>query len=257
MTEQAALVDALWLAVDAVTKPSTRRLNRDTESEYTFELRDTGSLFCRVDKYRAATSGFGTVPSLWSQAVDALFGGSEGSSEGGAKPLRERSIADMNLMETMLDIRESIETNLGRRGITRKLRRDDVPDMLRQLASLIIAKEPDHVELWKLKIEAWAKQLGNYLQAVEREPRKRTIRGLACELCGARQVSLDREWPHEVVKTGSSPDNLVEPAVSIEFNEGSARCVLCRACSQVLAWRGEMEAFAQRNGMNYLTRDCA
>src|SRR4051812_25037628 len=51
-----------------------------------------------VATHRSASVVWATVPSLWDQSTAALFGGEAGSGRG-SKPLRERSVADLNLIE--------------------------------------------------------------------------------------------------------------------------------------------------------------
>lgn len=223
--DQAVLNEKLWAAVSTICDPSTKRLNRDPDAEYIIELKDTGHLACRVDKHKAATSGHGTVPSLWEQAEQALFGGEQQIGRG-SKPLRERSIADMDLMETMADIRESVSMNLDGRKVHPKDRRPTVPGQLRQLASFVVTNEPDHVELLGQKVAAWGRQLATYLRVLDHKERDVYVRNTPCPECGIRQVAEMRDG-----------EKLVNPAIIIEFGDGYVRAARCRQCNFVW-WRG-------------------
>ncbi len=225
MTSVQPDTDRLWRAIDSITKPSSRPVVRDEAVAHLVELRDSGRLAVAV------TSKQGTIPSLWEQAEEALFGG-EQQIGGGSKPLRERSIADMDLMETMSDIRESIGWNLDGRKIREK--RGTVPAQMRQLAAFIATNEPANVDLWIDKLERWARLLGVRLNALEHQPKPVYLRNMPCPTCKTRQVTVERDG-----------DKVVVPAIVIDFREGYVRAAECQACGD--AWfRGpDLEALAE------------
>jgi hypothetical protein len=67
---------ALWTAVDALTKPTKRRMDRVEAGEWLEELANVGQgSFCRVEDYRAAMLAYGEIPALWDQAEWSLVTG--------------------------------------------------------------------------------------------------------------------------------------------------------------------------------------
>jgi hypothetical protein len=216
----------LWTAVDALTLPSKLKLHREpAEAEWLRELADDPTLrVCDVAAYRAATATWGAVPCLWAQAEAALGTGSEAAEGGGRSPLRERSPADLDLMETMLTIRESMAWQLPGRGIApRSLR---MIDQMRQLAAHVVSNEPQHVEWWAYRFDQWARLLGRYLRAIETGPRPVRLRA-ACPMCRTRQTTIE----------GENGERTVVPPILIDFDNGWIRAATCIVCMTTW-WRG-------------------
>lgn len=256
---------AIWNAVDKLTKPRRQRLER-TDAEWVHEhdqiLSDIAAGkngVCSVTLYRqqqaartAGTAVWADVPSLWEQSTIALDG-SETQTARGSKPLRERSIADLDLMEIRALIRDTTRRELELRNVhTAQLangrsREFDTKE-LRHLASLVIKEGrsrlagagvdlPD-LEFWRYRFEQWGRLLETYLNAAEREARPVRLRNSACPECGARQVVLDPDG-----------ERTVAPALVIDFRDGYVRAAECSQCGA--AWfRGpDLEALADALGV--------
>lgn len=220
-------VRALWDAVDRLTKPTRQRLDREPEeAAWLRDLADDPTLtVCDVATYRAATVSWGEVPSLWVQAELALQTGMEAGEGGSRTPLRERSPADLDLMETILTIRESMAWQLPGRGVTP---RGGIPEQMRQLASYVAAHEPEHVEWWTYRFDQWARLLARYLRAIETGPRPVRLRNAPCPQCGVRQIVLPTDEGPKVV-----------PPILIDFTgDGWIRAATCSACLSTW-WRGD------------------
>lgn len=218
---------ALWEAVDSITKPTQQRVDREPdEADWLRDLADDPTLtVCDVATYRAATVSFGEVPSLWRQAETALQTGMEAGEGGNRTPLRERSPADLDLMETMLTIRESMAWQLPGRGI---VPRGGVPTQMRQLAAHVATNEPQHVAWWTYRFAQWSRMLARYLRAVETGPKPVRLRNAPCPECGTRQITLPTDDGPKVV-----------PPILIDFTEaGWIRAATCSACMATW-WRGE------------------
>jgi hypothetical protein len=215
---------ALWVEVDRITKPTQRRVDREPESaDWLAGLADDPTLLvCDVAAYRAATASWGEVPSLWRQAELALQTGRE-QQEGGGSPLAQRSPADLDLMELLLTIRESMAWQLPGRGITP---RDGIPAQIRQLAAHVTTNEPQHVAWWTYRFGQWARMLGTYLRAIDVGPKPVRLRNAPCPVCRTRQVTLETDLGEIVV-----------PPILIDFENGWIRAATCTACSAVW-WRG-------------------
>jgi hypothetical protein len=216
--------EALWLAVDSLTKPTTRRINRERLAEWLETLATGPDASPReLAAYRAATVTHGVIPSLWAQAEAALTTGSE-TVEGQPSPLASRSPADLDLMDTMLTIRESLAWQLPGRGIKPK---PGVPAQMRQLAAHVAGHEPQHVDWWTYRFAQWARVLGVYLQAIETGPKPVRLRGLPCPKCRARTVIDEKD---------QGP--VVAPAIVVDFINGYIRAAQCKACAHTW-WRGD------------------
>lgn len=225
----------LWAAVDAITRPTRRKLTRSTDAEWLTEVTDArdwerragGATVCDVAIYRAtiermhaAQLAYGEIPSLWDQATWALTTGSE-QNAGGNSPLRERSPADLNLMETMADIRDAVRLQLEGRNVRPE---GDPPAQMRRLASTLIRLgNTEHIEWWTFRFAQWTRILQTYLQAIERAPRPVRLRNAPCPLCGTRQVV--------VVEDG---ERKVYPPLLIDFEDKWIRAAQCTACGH--AW---------------------
>lgn len=214
----------LWQAVDAITAPTHRKTHRDEATDDLAELWHTSATHCRVDVHTALVLAYGQIPPLWDQAMWAVFGSEAGDGSGGRSPLRERTPADLDLMETLLTIRESMAWQLPGRGITPKPK---IPAQMRQLAAHVVGREPQHVEWWAFRFEQWARLLNNHLNALDQGPKDRYLRNTGCPRCGARQVTIDRDGDPKVV-----------PAIVVDFVGGWIRAASCQGCGH--AWfRGD------------------
>jgi hypothetical protein len=222
--------EALWKAVDGITKPSMQRLDRRAVGHVLDEVAAAPVTFCRVEDYRAATVTHGKVPSLWSQAEMALTTGSE-SSGGKPSPLATRSPADMDLMEIMLTIRESLSDNIvGRKLAGRGYRpkNADPQRQLRELAAWIVTNEPENMAWWAFRVEQWRRVLETYLRAVETGPKAMRLRE-PCPLC-------DTEFLLVADPNGGDDKIQVRPIVAI-YRDHWFRCFKCEACTEVW-WAG-------------------
>lgn len=166
------------------------------------------------------------VPSLWDQSSEALFGNnrSEAMRQSNAG---ERLPIDVTLMEIRSVIAETTRAELAQRRIhPRGLRLGFTPPFevneIRQLASTLLA-QPDLADEFERRFSSWARMLATYLQAYDRTPHAVTLRNSPCPSCGIAQVIVD--------------DDLVQPAILIDFHDGKVRAAQCRACG-ALWWRG-------------------
>jgi hypothetical protein len=223
--------ESLWLAVDRLTQPTSRRIHRDDEPEATTQTAD--DLYRQYDadklvrndlaRYSRMTRKTATVPSLWAQANDALTTGREQQERSANQTYR--TPCDLDLMEIMADIRESVDYNIAMRG---EKPTGSVPDQIRHLASLVTQK-PEHISLWDYKFGQWARTLSTYLQAVQAQPHPRRIRGVACPECQIRTVLIE----------DSTGQMVNVPPIVIDFHDGMIRAAECTGCGQTLAFRGE------------------
>lgn len=224
----------LWAAVDAITKPTRVKIERDTESEWRTAVEaDQGwehGTVCSVavyratlDRLRASESAYGNIPPLWDQAVWALTTGSEQGT--GTTPLRERSPADLALMETLADIREAVQVQLEGRGVKPI---GTVPRQMRSLASTLgTLGNQGHIDWWAFRFESWTRVLRTHLNALEHQPKDVYLRNTACPTCKTRQVTIEREGEARVV-----------PSLLIDFSGGWIRAATCQSCGDAW-WRGD------------------
>jgi hypothetical protein len=232
-TTQGGDTTALWAAVHKLNRPSKVKIDRQrgTDSWLT-ELADQVTGACRVDTYRSANVVWATIPSLWDQSTAALYG--SGGEEGrGTKPLRERSVADLNLLEIRAQIVEAVRAGCEAHGErTKRDKKTGQPAPFRQeevsrYASLMVAKEPDQIEFVAFRIASWCRALETYLNAAEHEVRDVRLRNSPCPTCGTGQVTIDQ-----------GGDVLVVPALLIKFHNGLVQGAVCEACGDVW-WRGD------------------
>jgi hypothetical protein len=233
----------LWAAVHAITEPQRQQIKRSGDeavSEFNAELEVLDSPkgqggVCHVPDYRRAaealrlaTAASGRVPCLWVQANAAIFGSEAGDGSGGRTSARERTPADLDLMETMLTIRESLGWQMPGRKIPWR-KPGDIPDMMRQLAGHIASNERQHVEWWAFRFEQWARLLRNGLNALDQCPKPRYLRNSSCPACGAGQVTIGED----------TDARRVVPALVVDFtSQGLVRAAECQAC-QFTWWRGD------------------
>lgn len=214
---------ALWLAVDSITKPTTRRLIRDEDSDWLSEITQDRD-FCDVPTYRASTKSHGLIPSLWEQAEMALYKTGE-SLDGHRSPLSTRSPADVTLMETMLTIREIIGMQIAGRKLTP---RASVPLQIRQLAAHIVTSEPEHLEWWIWRLGHFARLLEVHLQAVVQGPRPMRLR-CRCPLCKTEHIPID--GPDGSTDANGKPIQIVVRPLLAVYRDQMFRCFECGACS--------------------------
>jgi len=235
VTVGAAESRALWDAVDLITKATKRKADRDFDNaEWLWQLANDPTLtYCDVEAYRAATLAYGEIPALWDQAEWALTTGSE-MTEGGGSSLRERSPADLDLMETMLTIRETIWTQLEGRSIPPK---DGAKARVRQLASHLVTNGPvEHVEWWTFRFAQWSRLLLTHLNALDHVAKNVYLRNTACPACQTRQVTrLDP----------ATGERRVTPAILIDFADDLIRAAQCQQCGHAWFRGDELERLAQ------------
>lgn len=240
----------LWAAVQAITEPTKQRVDRGTEVGFLDDLAsdDGQGGFCRIEDYRAAVLAYGAMPCLWLQAVWAVFGSEAGDGSGGRTSARERTPADLDLMETLLTIRESLGWQLPGRGVAWR-KPGVIPDMMRQMANHVTRHEPQHVEWWAFRFEQWGRLLRAQLNAVDTGPRPVHLRGARCPLCRCATVfatEKDGEVTYEpAVEFQRGMERKVEPALRIDFTSGVIRAAQCRACGHAWFRGAELEALAE------------
>ncbi len=242
MSDQPEANDAtarVWRAVHLLTEPQRRQIGRHREAgDWIEELAAVAYGVCSVPAYRAATVTWATIPSLWDQATNALVGGEQGGT--GSKPKRERSPADLDLMEIRALIRDTTRHELRVRGLKTAKDADgfDVPFTaaeIRRLASLVIEKDgADNLWWWEYRFAQWGRLLEAYLHAAEHQPKSVRLRNSACPLCRTSQVIVDVDGERQVL-----------PAIVIDFRDGYVRAAVCEACGHTLAWRGDLDALAK------------
>jgi len=187
----------IWIAVDELTMPTKRRVEHDD-----------------------GTTSWHEVPSLWDQSGSALETGM--GCSGNPSTLSERSPLDVTLMEIRGTIADTTRHELNQRRLGRR-DHDRVPAMIRTLAAYIVGHQPDQLWWFEYRFASWARVLGTYLQAYERQPNAVHLRNTPCPTCGCRQVIDD--------------DGMVHPAIVIDFRDDLVRAAQCRHCG-ALWWRG-------------------
>lgn len=213
---------AIWASVDAITEARRVPVERAADPDWLLEManhRTYGA--CDVRAHRAATSRWASVASLWDQSTTALTTGSE--QTGGGRPLRERSPADLDLMEIRSIIKHTTRLELVRRGVRpakdgRGLPVDFYIGELRRLASLA-TQDPDDVWWWEYRFAQWSRLLETYLHAVERQAKPVRLRA-ACPLCKTREMRVDVDG-----------EAMVVAPLLIDFRNGRIRAATCQACS--------------------------
>lgn len=227
---------ALWNAVNAITRSTTDDTNRHPDEEWIVELKDQTTGWCDVADYRGATIKNGTIPSLWDQAEMALHKASK-QVDGTRSHLSTRSPADVALMEMMLTIRELVDPEVRLRLWNWKQKRYSepiakiVPEQIRQLARHLTAAEVDE---WTFKIAQWKRLLETYLQAVESGPRVIRLR-CRCPLCLTEFVTV-KDPDGNKGSDGQIQRLQARPLVT-RYRDDWFRCVECEAC-QSMWWRG-------------------
>lgn len=146
----------------------------------------------------------------------------------------ERSPIDLNLMEAKAIIAETTTAELVKRG---QALRPTIPGRLRQLAAHVVGYEPDELWWWDYRFASWARMLGNYLQAYEREARPVRLRNSPCPGCGAAQILVEE-----------SDGVMVAPPIEIKFHDGLVHYAECGACGQAWGRGTQLEYLAAQLG---------
>ncbi len=227
----------LWLAADALTKPTTMRLHRDAvdvdlAAALLHDLANNPRRSrCSVQEYQRAMQsaagqdrGHGTIPPLIEQA-EAAVTGSDGSDEGGASLGRERSVADLALLETLFQIREQCTAEVREHHLSP---RRTANELVRQVASIIAAdNDAETIQWWQWRFDQWHRILSNQLNAADNGPRPFRLRDSPCPECGARQTRVKEQGEWRMV-----------PPLRIDFRDGMVRAATCSECGH--AWmRGD------------------
>lgn len=251
---------AIWDAVDRLTKPRRQKLDRapGTDSawlaEITIWLRKLAAPHegtCDVPTYRAATAAqkaatqtHALIPSLWDQSTTALHG-TEIATDRGNKPLRERTIADLDLMEIRSIIRDTTRRELETRG-TRTHGTQGVfnPHEIRALASLITADTKADHAWWQYRFDQWGRLLETYLHAAEHQARPVRLRNAPCPNCRTRQITIDQDG-----------EQVVAPPLIIDFRDGYIRAAECSHCGHTWFRGDQLEELARALGCPDLTGD--
>ena len=237
MTAPGNPTTALWQAADRLTKPTRVHMARVADPDVLTEIKTGFGWACNVADYRAATTQWATVPSLWDQAVAALYDGGGEVGGSGSKPLRERSPADCDLMEIMALIRGTTRHELGQWAPERRVPRV-VPSQIRRLASVVVARDSEHLWWWTYRIEQWARLLETYLHAVEHAPKPTRLRGTPCPLCKTRYVTLEAE----------NGERVQARPIVVDYRDGYVRAARCEACTATWFRGAELEALARLVG---------
>lgn len=238
---------ALWAAVDRLTRPSLVPVERAADADWLAELGEETWGACSVPAYLAATVRRAKVPSLWEQSTYALTTGSE-SAEGGASPLRERSPADLDLMEIRSIIRGTTRHELEQRGV-RTVRGSDGtptefdPEEVRELARLV-ANSGD-LWWWEYRFASWGRLLEGYLHAAEHKAKPVRIRNTPCPLCRTEFVRIE---------TDDGEAQIVRPLI-VDFRGGYVRAARCEACSATWFRGAELHQLADLIGVSDIRAD--
>ncbi len=229
----------LWTSVDALTRPTTMRIHRDALEEADLAavlLHDLSAnprrTRCSVAEYHRAHElaagqerGHGTIPPLVEQAQAAVTGQGDNDDTSGAVLGRERSVADLALMETLFTLRELLAAEIRDHRATP---RTSLLAQIRQVASLIAADGDDEtITWWTWRLDQWGWVIANQLNAVDNGPRPFRLRDSQCPRCGARQTRVREQGEWRLV-----------PPLRIDFREGMVRAATCSGCGH--AWmRGD------------------
>lgn len=235
MTDRVA---AIWTAVDLLTKVRKVDVVRVGDADWLEDLADpmSGLRVCDVAAYRAATRRIGDELSLWDQATQAL---ATGMDEGGGSPLRERSPADLALMEIRGIIRDTTRMELEKRAVKTRYTTHGRPadfnqNEIRSLASRVIADSEPDLEWWEYRFAQWARLLQTYLHAHEHQPKSVRLRNSPCPACRTRQITIE-----------SDNGPIVVPAILIDFRDGMVRAAECTACGATWFRGPDLEALAE------------
>lgn len=236
--------EALWAAVDRLTKPSRVAIRRAADADWLADLgeslRDLAAReegWCSVPLYRSAVArleagqtGTAVVPSLWDQSTDALNGGGE-SGGTGSTLLQERSPADLDLMEIRAIIRDTTRHELAQRG-WKPIHGDDPfkPEEIRELGRRVTQTTPADLWWWEYRFDQWGRLLETYLRAVEHHRPQIRLRNVSCPLCRTRWVRVGEDG--QLIQPGRPVEGdvyRVSPLV-VDFRDGYVRAARCDAC---------------------------
>lgn len=231
---------ALWDAVDALTKPTTRKVGRDMDAaEWIDELADVGQgSFCRISDYRAAMLAYGQIPALWDQAEWSLGTGIEQKlGESGSSCLRERSPADLDLMETMLQVREAVAAEFKARRLAP---RDGAKAQIRQITTHFVTEnDAQTIGWWTHRFAQWTRIIESQLDMLDRAPKPVHLRDSACPRCETRQV---------VIRDDQTGERKVWPALRIDFVDETIRAAYCLHCGA--SWFRGSDLYALKDSIS-------
>lgn len=187
------------------------------------------------------------TPSLWDQSTAALYGQGEIQSGSGATLARERSAADLDLIELRAQIVESVRAELTLQG--EPVRTDgkgrpaefEALVELRRLAWLVIKNTPHNIGWWAHRLASFGRALESHMHLGKREPRPVRLRNTMCPSCG-------NDWVVREANVQGLVDQRAElarqPAIAILFEDEAVAGAHCEACGRVWA-RSEMVDFAE------------
>lgn len=194
--------DRMWAAVDQLTQPTRRKVERDD-----------------------GTVTWADVPSLLDQAADLVGIGEGGGSRVGSAA--ERNIVDHDLIAVLGIIASYTTRTLVGWGETDAARLP-MPARLRRLASASLVKDSANLWWWEYRMSAWAALLATVLDAGDRrQPAAIRLRNAACPVCRVRQVTIETE---------DGP--VVAPPILVDFRDGAVRAASCTSCGTSW-WRGD------------------
>lgn len=230
----------LWAAVDRLTLSTRIPVERATDADWLIDVaveqaeiaagRRDGA--CSVPAYRAALAreqaanvATATVPALWDQAVQALGLGSENAGGGGSTaPLRERSPADLNLMEILSQVREAVREESARLGHPLPGGQTVGTVQIRAFASTLRTD----LDGWGQKFALWGRAIENYLHVLRDEPRPFRLRSTPCPLCRIEWIRVNEQGRATV-----GGEYLARP-IKVDFAGDRMRAAICEACGT--AW---------------------
>lgn len=225
----------LWGAVDRLTLPTRIPVERAVDADWLIDVaveqadiatgRRDGA--CSVPAYRAAiaraaaaTTATASVPGLWQQAIDALGTGTEGSEGSPSVPLRERSPADLDLMEIMGQVRDAVRSEFARLGRPLPSGWTVGVSEIRELAELVTVNAAE----WAARFASWGRALETYLHAARSQPKPFRLRSTPCPLCKTEWVRINERGLAD-----ANGDRLGRP-IKVDFAAGKVRAAVCEAC---------------------------
>ena len=227
----------LWAAVDRLTLPTRIPVERAADADWLIDAsieqaeiavgrRTAGADTCNVPAYRAAlarehaaTTQMATVPGLWQQALDALGTGRESAEGRPSSPLRERSPADLDLMEILAQVRDAVRAELARLGRPLPVEWTVGVSEIRELAELVAAD----ARTWAARFASWGRAIATYLHEQRDQPKPFRLR-CPCPLCKTDYVRVNDQG-----RADSRGEKLARP-IRVDFAGPTVRAAVCEAC---------------------------